>query len=115
MHSAPLERCRATVAPLAATLGKEVILEPVLAEDAYRDDPAGARRRLVELAAEQQPTAAPCVVCSQGGVIPGVVKSLAGRSDVPIGEVSTPKAAYWFLSFDDRRLVQADSYPSPVV
>ena len=49
------------------------------------------------------------VVCSQGGVIPGVVKSLAGRSDVPIGEVSTPKAAYWLLSFDGRRLVQADS------
>ena len=114
IHSAPLERCRATVAPLAETLGKEVFFEPVLAEDAYRDDPAGARRRLVELAAEQQ-DGGTVLVCSQGGVIPGVVKSLAGRSDVPIGEVSTPKAAYWFLSFDDRRMVQADSYPSPVV
>ena len=92
----------------------EVFFEPVLAEDAYRDDPAGARRRLVELAADQQ-DGGTVLVCSQGGVIPGVVKSLAGRSDVPIGEVSTPKAAYWFLSFDDRRMVQADSYPSPVV
>jgi len=114
VHSAPLERCRATVAPLAETLGQDVHFEPVLAEDAYRDDPAGARRRLVELA-ESVGEAGSVVVCSQGGVIPGVVKSLAGRSDVPIGQVSTPKAAYWLLSFDGRRLVQADSYPSPLV
>jgi len=91
-----------------------VLVEPVLDEDAYRDDPAGARRRLVELASSEVDGGS-VVVCSQGGVIPGVVKSLAGRSDVPIGEVSTPKAAYWFLSFDGRRLVQADSYPSPAV
>ena len=114
VRSAPLERCRATVAPLAESLGQEVIFEPVLAEDAYRDDPAAARRRLVELAAAE-PAGGAVVVCSQGGVIPGAVKSLAGRSDVPIGEVSTPKSAYWFLSFDGQRLVQADSYPSPVV
>ncbi len=114
VRSAPLERCRATVAPLAESLGQSVHVEPVLAEDAYRDDPAGARRRLVELASAEV-EGGTIVVCSQGGVIPGVVKSLAGRSDVPIGEVSTPKAAYWFLSFDGRRLVQADSYPSPVI
>jgi 8-oxo-dGTP pyrophosphatase MutT (NUDIX family)/phosphohistidine phosphatase SixA len=114
IRSAPLERCRATVAPLAQSLGQQVLVEPVLAEDAYRDDPAGARRRLVELAATE-PDGGTFVVCSQGGVIPGVVKSLAGRSDVPIAEVSTPKAAYWFLAFDGRRLVQADSYPAPVV
>lgn len=114
VHSAPLERCRATVAPLAASLGQQVTIEPVLAEDAYRDDPAGARRRLVELASAEEAEGA-VVVCSQGGVIPGVVKSLAGRSEVPIGEVSTPKSAYWYLSFDGHRLVQADSYPAPVV
>jgi 8-oxo-(d)GTP phosphatase len=115
VHSAPLERCRSTVAPLAESVGQDVLFESVLAEDAYRDDPAGARRRLVELAGTGEADGSTVVVCSQGGVIPGVVKSLAGRSDVPIGEVSTPKAAYWFLSFDGRRLVQADSYPSPVV
>jgi 8-oxo-dGTP diphosphatase len=114
VHSAPLERCRATVAPLAQSLGLNVTDEPVLAEDAYRDDPAAARRRLVELAAQQQPCGT-VVVCSQGGVIPGAVKSLAGRSDVPIAEVGTPKGAYWFLSFDGPRLVQADAYPSPIV
>jgi hypothetical protein len=29
--------------------------------------------------------------------------------------VGTPKAAYWYLSFDERRMVQADSYLSPKV
>jgi 8-oxo-dGTP diphosphatase len=112
--SAPLERCRATVAPLAESMNLDVRFERAFAEDAYRDDPAGARRRLVELASGDS-GGGTVVVCSQGGVIPGVVKSLAGRSDVPIGEVSTPKSAYWFLAFDGRRLVQADSYPAPLV
>lgn len=113
VHSAPLERCRATVAPLAEKLGTPVVDERALSEDCYRDDPAGARRRLVELAAGQEPGAT-TVVCSQGGVIPGVVKSLAARDDVQVSDVSTAKAAYWFLSFDGRRLVQADPYPAPI-
>ena len=114
VHAAALERCRATVAPLARTLGQLVVAEPALAEEAYRDDPAAARRRIVELAPNAEAGGA-VVVCSQGGVIPGVVKSLAGRWEVPIGEAHTPKAAYWVLSFDGDRLVQVDSYPSPVV
>ena len=114
VHSAPLERCRATVAPLAEKLGTRVSAELSLAEESYRDDPAGARRRVVDLAAGQEPGAT-TVVCSQGGVIPGVVKSLAARDDVPVAGVSTPKAAYWFLSFDGRRLVQADPYPAPTI
>lgn len=114
VHSAPLERCRGTVAPLAEKLGTPVKPEKALSEDAYRDDPASARRRLVDLAAAQAPGST-VVVCSQGGVIPGVVKSLAARSDVQVAGVSTPKAAYWFLAFDGRRLVQADAYPAPVV
>jgi len=142
VHSAPLERCTATVSPLAARLGRTVVLEPLLAEDAYRDDPAAARRRLVELATGQADTPARTgassgggrrsgdasadvavgdmptdivVACSQGGVIPGVVKSLAGRSEVSLARTGTPKGAFWYLSFDGRRLVQADPYPTPAV
>ncbi len=137
VHSAPVERCLATVEPLAAKLGVTIAMEPLLAEDAYRDDPAAARRRLVELAALREvsgesegqagarglsgaaPIAEPppgtVVACSQGGVIPGVVKSLGGRSDVPIPPIGTPKGAFWYLAFDGRRLVQADAYPSPSV
>ena len=121
VHSAPLERCRATVAPLATALGVEVVDEPALAEDAYRDHPAAARRRIIELAESASLSrsgsskSSALVVCSQGGVIPGVLRSLAARSDLPMKGVSTPKAAYWLLSFDGRRLVQADPYPAPAL
>ena len=130
VHSAPLERCTATVAPLAERLGVAVQPQPALAEDAYRDDPAAARRRLVDLAsggpAAERPIigaaqpdriggAPRVVVCSQGGVIPGVVKSLAGQSDVPAPVMGTPKASFWVLSFDGRKLVQADRFPPPEV
>lgn len=121
VHSAPLERCRSTVAPLADSLSLPITDEPALSEEAYRDDPARARRRLVELA-EQIPIrpgadlhTGSLVACSQGGVIPGVVKSLAGRSHVTMPTTGTPKAAYWVLSFDGNRLIQADRYPAPAV
>lgn len=114
VHSAPLERCRATVAPLAEKLGTPVTIVTALSEESYRDDPAAARQRLVDLAVAQVPGDT-TVVCSQGGVIPGVVKSLATRDDVPVAAVSTAKAAFWFLSFEGRRLVQADPYPAPLI
>ena len=114
VHSAPIERCQQTVEPLAGRVGTKVLGEPLLGEEVYRDDPAGARRRLVELVSTTSDIGA-VVACSQGGVIPGVVKSLAGRSDVSIGEAGTPKAAYWVLTFDGKRLVQADPYPPPGV
>ena len=111
VHSAPVERCRETVAGVAKDLGLTVRLEASLGEDAYRGNPAAARRLLAQLGAAGQPV----VVCSQGGVIPGVVKSLAGRADLKIGPTSTPKSAYWVLTFDGTTLVQADPHPAPVV
>lgn len=110
--SAPVTRCRQTVQPLAKALGLSVEREPLLGEEIYRDDPAAARRRLAELA-ELADGLGSVVACSQGGVIPGVVKSLASRSEITVPDVGTPKAAYWVLSFDGNRLVQADSYPAP--
>ncbi|WP_328842228.1 NUDIX hydrolase [Nakamurella leprariae] len=116
--SAPLERCTATVTPTADRLSLRVLAEPALSEEAYRDEPAAARRRIVELAelvAKRQADGdvGAAMVCSQGGVIPGVVKSLAARHSVQIGPVSTPKASYWYLSFDGRELVQADHHTAP--
>ncbi|TKV61430.1 NUDIX domain-containing protein [Nakamurella flava] len=114
VHTAPLERCWATVDPTARALSLPVTPQPALSEEAYRDDPAGARRVIVELATSAAPGNT-VVACSQGGVIPGVIKSLAGRSGVPIGAVGTPKAASWYLCFEGRRLIQADAYPAPSV
>lgn len=111
VFSAPIERCRATVAPLAKTLGLKIRSEEALTEDAYRDNPAAARRLVSYLARIGEPVA----VCSQGGVIPGVVKSLASRADLKIAHPGTPKAGYWVLTFDGTTLVQADPYLPPAV
>lgn len=113
--SAPPTRCLQTVQPLAEALGLAVVRDPAFGEDAYRDDPASARRRLVEIATTSPAAGAAgaVVVSSQGGVIPGTVKSLAARGDLPVPKVSTPKAAAWVLSFDGKQLVQADPLPAP--
>jgi 8-oxo-dGTP diphosphatase len=110
--AAPLERCRQTVAPLAASLHVPVTDEPSFSEAEYQHDPAAARRRIVEwaLAGAER---GPAVVCSQGGVIPGVIKSLASRAQLAIETTTTPKGAYWVLSFDDKRIRQADRYLLP--
>lgn len=110
--SAPSTRCRQTVAPLAKDLGLRIGTEPLLGEETYRDDPAAARRRIVELAKDADGPGC-VVVASQGGVIPGVVKSLAARADITVPDAGTPKASFWVLSFDQDRLVQADAYPAP--
>jgi 8-oxo-dGTP diphosphatase len=109
--SAPVERCRETVAGVAKDLGVTVQLVESLGEEAYRENPSGARRLLSGLGASGRPV----VVCSQGGVIPGVIKSLASRADLKIGPTSTPKSAYWMLTFDGPTLVQADPHPAPSV
>lgn len=111
IFSAPIERCRASVVPLAKSLGVPVELEESLTEQSYRANPAGARRLLSYLGKVGQPA----VVCSQGGVIPGVVKSLAGRAQLKVGQTSTHKGGYWVLTFDGSTLVQADPYPAPAV
>lgn len=111
VHSAAVERCRATLTPLADSLDLEIVDEPALTEDSYRHDPAAARKRITELARGDQTVA----ICSQGGVIPGVVKSLAGRGGVKIAKAGTPKAAFWLLTFEGDQLIQADSYPAPEV
>lgn len=110
--AAPLERCRQTVAPLAASLALAVTDEPSLSEVEYQHDPAAARRRTVDIALAARDNGL-AVICSQGGVIPGVVKSLASRTDLELATTTTPKGAYWVLSFDDKRLCQADRYVLP--
>ncbi|PPK64326.1 NUDIX hydrolase [Actinokineospora auranticolor] len=121
VFSVPKERCVATVAPLAGLLGVPVVPEPALAEaprppDSPRGptDPAPAVARLRDIArAGGTP-----VVCSQGGVIPGVVGALLadlpGGSGVEPDELKSPKGSAWVLSFTpDGRLVSADHIPHP--
>ncbi|MDQ2791066.1 MAG: NUDIX hydrolase [Pseudonocardiales bacterium] len=96
VHSAPPLRCRQTVEGLAADLGGPIIDEPLLSEDRYLDDPAAALGRLIEIAAG---SGDPAVICSQGGVIPDLVSTLAKQAGLQLHDVPSPKASYRGLFF----------------
>jgi 8-oxo-dGTP diphosphatase len=61
-------------------------------------------RRLV---AEGQPG----MVCSQGEVIPDLIRGLAEGGEVRLGTLNARKGSVWALSFADGRLVDADYLP----
>lgn len=108
--SAPVRRCEQTVRGTARALRLPVETTAELGEDRYRDDPGAARRLIGELLAEG---ADRVLLSSQGGVIPGTVRTLACQSGISLPDVGTPKAAHWVLSFAGDRLVQADLHAPP--
>lgn len=112
VHSAPLVRCVATVRGVADALGVAVEPEPLLSEAGYTGHEEAATARLLEIAA----AASTSVVCSQGGVIPGLVSRVAGAGGVEIGAAAAKKASIWALFFTrgaGPRLVAADYMPKP--
>jgi 8-oxo-dGTP pyrophosphatase MutT (NUDIX family)/phosphohistidine phosphatase SixA len=113
LFSAPLQRCRATIGPLASALGLQVGDEPTLAEKAYEKDPDAGLDRVLKLAA----VPGVAVVSSQGGVIPEVVRALVKDSPHPLAvdpsDVPSRKASTWVLGFSDSALRSADYYSHP--
>ena len=96
VYSAPLLRCRQTVEGLTEDLGVPVITESRLSEDGYGTDPAAALTRLLEIAHEP---GGPAVVCSQGGVIPQLVRKLTDSAGLALPDVPSKKGSYWALFF----------------
>ncbi len=106
VYSPPPLRCRQTVEGLAEDLGAPVFEEPLLSEVGYAADPTGALGRLIEIAAGP----GPAVVCSQGGVIPDLVKQLTSASGLELpDEPPSRKGSFWGLFFG------GDQPPSPVL
>ena len=108
LSAAPL-RCLQTVEGLAADLGVPVEPEPALGEEGYEKDPQRGLDRLRAAAAGDERVV---VVCSQGGVIPEVVGTLAAEHRVRLATPKLParKASVWALSFLDSALLAADYY-----
>jgi 8-oxo-dGTP diphosphatase len=117
--SAPRLRCVQTVRGVAEDLGAEVRQEPLLSEDGYWPDPVLGLARLLAIAGDGGTP----VVCSQGGVIPDLVSTLADRDGVDLpaargGVVPSKKGSFWVLSFRPPSrdtgpiLAAADYYPS---
>jgi len=96
IYSAPPLRCRQTVEGLAADLAVPIIDEPLLSEDGFLADRAAALGRLIEIATGSGSTAA---VCSQGGVIPDLVATLAKQSQLQLLDARSAKGSYWCLFF----------------
>jgi 8-oxo-dGTP pyrophosphatase MutT (NUDIX family) len=112
VYSAPPRRCRQSVEGLAADLGVPIITEPRLSEDGYLADPAACLARLIEIAAQP---GGPAVVCSQGGVIPNLVRKLTEQAGFGLLDVPSEKGSYWSLFFGGRSpappvLLTADYY-----
>jgi 8-oxo-dGTP pyrophosphatase MutT (NUDIX family) len=109
LFTAPPLRCRDTLVPLADRLGAPIEDEPLLGEAIYWAEPEAGRQRLRELAARPGPT----LVCSQGGVIPDLVGTLAKDTGVDPDDVPAKKASTWVLTVVDDEVRAADYYPPP--
>lgn len=110
VHSADRVRCRQTVAPLADELGVVIQDEPTLSEEAFGDDPKSGRRRIREIGQ----SAGTHVVCSQGKVIPPLLKWWAAHDEVRLPAARNRKGSFWVLASLDGKLVAASHVDSPI-
>jgi 8-oxo-dGTP diphosphatase len=104
VYSAPPRRCVQTVEPLAEKIGADIAIEPLLSESGYAAAPDAARARARELVSDH----AVRVLCSQGKVIPDLLKWWADRDGVTLPSARNRKGSAWVLSFTAGRLVAAD-------
>lgn len=95
VHTAPRVRCVDTVRGVAEDLSVDIVEEARLSEEGYWPDPDAGLVRLLEVAAQEDRA----VVCSQGGVIPSVVQSLAEMGGLRLDEYPCKKGSVWVLAF----------------
>lgn len=95
VHTAPRVRCVDTVRGVAEDLDVEIAEEVRLSEEGYWPDPDAGLVRLLEVAALE----GRAVLCSQGGVIPSVVQSLAEMGGLRLEEIPCKKGSTWVLAF----------------
>jgi len=101
--SASSQRCRESVLPLAETAGLPVKVEPAFDEGSPEGIP-GAAAALLALAEAGGTT----VVCSQGKVIPPLLRHLRPTGTGAAEEFDTAKGDGWLLALAGRQVVAAD-------
>ena len=104
VRSAPALRCTATVAPLAARLGTDVVVDERWSEDLWHTDPKAVLVALEELAGAGRTT----VACSQGSPVQEAVAALTTQAGLELDRVRARKGCLWALSFSAGQLVDAD-------
>lgn len=110
VYAAERLRCVQTVEPLAAELDVAIHHEPALTEEAYADNPKQARRRVLEIA---KLVGTP-VICTQGKVIPDLIRWWCDRESVRPDKSRNRKGSTWVLSLAGGRLIAADHLGSPL-
>jgi 8-oxo-(d)GTP phosphatase len=103
-------RCIQTIEPLADELGVDIALEPALTEEAYWQDRAKARKRVLEISA----TDGTPVICTQGKVIPDLIQWWCERDRVKPDKSRNGKGSTWVLSMHAGKLIDADHIASPL-
>ncbi len=104
VHAADRMRCHQTLAPLAEELAADICDEPALNEEAYASNPKRARRRVLEIAAQDGTPA----ICTQGKVIPDLIEWWCDRDGVRPDKSRNRKGSTWVLSLSAGKLVAAD-------
>ena len=108
--SADVDRCEQTVAPLAEALGLTVRLDPLLSEVGYpgREDEAVMLVRGLVVSGRDG------VVCSQGQVIPDLLRRVAEHDDRAVPDpLPFRKGSVWALTFSEGRLLEMAYIPPP--
>jgi 8-oxo-dGTP diphosphatase len=96
-------RCRESLTPAAERAGLAVKVDPAFDEDSP-DGVPGAAAALLALAAEGGST----VICSQGKVIPPLLRTLRPAGTATTEEFQTPKGTGWLLAVAGKTVVGAD-------
>jgi 8-oxo-dGTP diphosphatase len=108
--SADYLRCVQTLQPLGESIALEVDEEPLLSEHGFREHGTEAVDLVRELGSRGDAVAA----CSQREVIPEIVERLAREDGARLPEpFRAKKASVWALSFDERKLFDAEYFPPP--
>jgi 8-oxo-dGTP diphosphatase len=106
--SAPVARCTQTVAPLAVAVGLSLREERLLTEEVY----PGREREAIEFIRSLGTPSTGTVLCSQGGVIPDVLRRLGEQDKFAFLEPpAAKKGSVWSLTFADCRLYTAEYFP----
>lgn len=111
IESADFVRCRETVEPLAEALGLSLRDEPLLSEEGYPGHETEAERHVRTVGGEHGTS----VLCSQGDVIPDLLRRIAGGDAIDLPANGSKKASTWALTFQAQRLVSAEYFPPPRV
>jgi 8-oxo-dGTP diphosphatase len=106
--SAPLARCTQTVAPIAVAVGLSVREDPLLAEETY----PGRERQALDLIRSVGTPNTGTVLCSQGGVIPDILRRLGDKDKRAFPDpLTAKKGSVWSLTFAEERLYRAEYFP----